>query len=175
MQLALSRGVVEKPPHVCQVPARTPCPFRAHGSAVGYGVPVSTPARDDDLIAAAHAADLRQAEYFRSELLNQCEQLDDRMMTHRIALAKYESRDAGPSLLRPIGGHAWQSASSVEWFIPYSRLIEILGRELSSVSFLCGTAAAWLAGVGCRQPRRGQGRATGLFVRVYVTLLVRVD
>jgi hypothetical protein len=65
MQLGLSRGVVEKPPHVCQVPERTPCPFRAHGSAAGYRVPVSTPARDDDLIAAAQAADLRQAENFR--------------------------------------------------------------------------------------------------------------
>lgn len=56
--------------------------------------------RDDDPIATALAADLRQAEYFRSELLNECEQLDDRMMTHRIALAKYESRDELPQVHR---------------------------------------------------------------------------
>jgi hypothetical protein len=55
-------------------------------------VPVSTLARDGAPICTAQAADLRQAEYFWGELVSQCEELEDRINTHQIALAKYESR-----------------------------------------------------------------------------------
>jgi hypothetical protein len=66
---------------------------RAHQRAASYGVAVSTlAAGDDNPIATAFAADLRQAEYFRSELQHQCDQLDDRMTTHEDALSTYQRR-----------------------------------------------------------------------------------
>jgi hypothetical protein len=57
--------------------------------AVGYGLPVSTPARDDDSVAAARA-DLRQAEYFRGVLQNECHELDQRVTAHEVAMANYQ-------------------------------------------------------------------------------------
>lgn len=52
----------------------------------------SLTAGDDDPIAAAVAADLGQAEYFRSELARKCDRLDELVPYHEAALAAYQHR-----------------------------------------------------------------------------------
>jgi hypothetical protein len=53
---------------------------------------MSTSTVSDHDIAAARAADVRQADYYRGELSRQRELLIDRMAAHEAALAKYQLR-----------------------------------------------------------------------------------